>query len=141
MSTKDLIDALAAGDATGIETTFNAAMAERISARLDTMRQEVAQNMFAAPKEQAEENSEEVTVEEVIEQLGDEEIIFEEDEIEISDEESNDLAEKYMGFKKLMAAVKEKGAKNPAAVAAAIGRKKYGKGKFQAAAAAGKKMG
>lgn len=32
----------------------------------------------------------------------------------------------------------QKGVKNPQALAAAIGRKKYGKGKFQKAAAAGK---
>lgn len=50
------------------------------------------------------------------------------------------LAEKYMGFKKLE---KSFGSdiENPAALAANIGRKKYGKAKFQKAAAAGKKMG
>jgi hypothetical protein len=52
------------------------------------------------------------------------------------------LNEKYMGFKKTAAAVAKGGsAKDPEAVAAAIGRKKYGKEKFQKAAAAGKKMG
>jgi Protein of unknwon function (DUF3008) len=52
------------------------------------------------------------------------------------------LNEKYMGFKKTVAAIKKSGsAENPEAVAAAIGRKKYGKEKFQKAAAAGKKMG
>lgn len=52
------------------------------------------------------------------------------------------LAEKYMGFKKTVAAIKKGGsAENPEAVAAAIGRKKYGKAKFQKAAAAGKKLG
>lgn len=52
------------------------------------------------------------------------------------------LSEKYMGFKKTAAAVKKAGsAENPEAVAAAIGRKKYGKEKFQQAAAAGKKLG
>ena len=50
--------------------------------------------------------------------------------------------EKYMGFKKTVAAIKKGGsAKDPEAVAAAIGRKKYGKAKFQKAAAAGKKLG
>jgi hypothetical protein len=44
-----------------------------------------------------------------------------------------------MGFKAVMAAAKKGGARDPAAVAAAIGRKKYGKEKFQAMAAAGKK--
>ena len=50
--------------------------------------------------------------------------------------------EKYMGFKKTVAAIKKGGsAEDPEAVAAAIGRKKYGKEKFQKAAAAGKKLG
>lgn len=52
------------------------------------------------------------------------------------------LAEKYMGFKKTVAAIKKGGsAEDPEAVAASIGRKKYGKEKFQKAAAAGKKLG
>ena len=52
------------------------------------------------------------------------------------------LEEKYMGFKKTVAAIEKGGsAENPEAVAAAIGRKKYGKKKFQKAAAAGKKLG
>ena len=54
-------------------------------------------------------------------------------------EEVESVDEKYMGFKKVMAAAKEGGARDPAAVAAGIGRKKYGKEKFQAMAAAGKK--
>jgi hypothetical protein len=50
--------------------------------------------------------------------------------------------EKYMGFKKTVAAIKKGGsAETPEAVAAAIGRKKYGKKKFQQAAARGKKLG
>ena len=57
------------------------------------------------------------------------------------EEEVEQVEEKYMGFKKLKAAIAAKGgARDPAAVAAAIGRKKYGKEKFQAMAAAGKKM-
>ncbi len=51
------------------------------------------------------------------------------------------LSEKYMGFKAVEKSAKKGGAENPAAVAAAIGRKKYGKAAFQKAAAAGKKMG
>ena len=52
------------------------------------------------------------------------------------------LSEKYQGFKKTVAAIKKSGtADNPEAVAAEIGRKKYGKAAFQKAAAAGKKMG
>ena len=51
------------------------------------------------------------------------------------------LHEKYMGFKKVAAAAKAGGAKDPEAVAASIGREKYGKKKFQQAAATGKKLG
>lgn len=41
-------------------------------------------------------------------------------------------------FKAVEASAKASGAENPAAVAAAIGRKKYGKKRFQKMAAAGK---
>jgi hypothetical protein len=52
------------------------------------------------------------------------------------------LNEKYMGFKKTVGALKKQGGvDNPEALAASIGRKKYGKEAFQKAAAAGKKMG
>jgi hypothetical protein len=54
-------------------------------------------------------------------------------------EEVEQIDEKYMGFNAVQKAVAAKGARNPAAVAAYIGRKKYGKEKFQAMAAAGKK--
>ena len=55
--------------------------------------------------------------------------------------ESN-LMEKYQGFEKLERSLAAKGdVKDPGAVAASIGRKKYGKAKFQKAAAAGHKMG
>ncbi len=47
----------------------------------------------------------------------------------------------YQGFAKVKEEVAEKGAKDPGAVAASIGRKKYGKKPFQRAAAAGRKMG
>ena len=47
----------------------------------------------------------------------------------------------YVGFDKLKAKIAAKGGvRNPGAVAAAIGRKKYGKKKFQQAAAQGKSM-
>lgn len=57
------------------------------------------------------------------------------------EESIQQVSEKYMGFKKTEKAVAKSGAKDPAAVAASIGRKKYGKEKFQKAAAAGKKLG
>lgn len=46
MSTSDLINAIISGDAIEIENSFNATMAEKISSRLDDMRQEVASTMF-----------------------------------------------------------------------------------------------
>ncbi len=42
-------------------------------------------------------------------------------------------------FKKVEAAARKSGARNPAAVAAAVGRKKYGAKKMAAMAAAGRK--
>lgn len=45
----------------------------------------------------------------------------------------------YMGFKKLEKALGKKGAENPAALAAWIGRKKYGKKAFAKASARGRK--
>lgn len=47
----------------------------------------------------------------------------------------------YVGFSKLASIIGAKGkVRNPAAVAASIGRKKYGKSRFQRAAAQGKSM-
>lgn len=73
MSTMDLINAIASKDATSIESAFNATMADKISVRLDTMRQDVAHNMFkeqpAAVAEPAPAVSEELTNEEVETQI------------------------------------------------------------------------
>jgi hypothetical protein len=46
----------------------------------------------------------------------------------------------YQGFKAVEASAKASGARNPGAVAAAAGRKKYGTRRFQKAAASGIKM-
>jgi hypothetical protein len=46
----------------------------------------------------------------------------------------------YEGFAKVKADAAASGARNPGAVAASIGRKKYGAAKFNKAAAAGKSM-
>ena len=46
----------------------------------------------------------------------------------------------YMGFKAVEAAAKASGARNPGAVAATAGRRKYGKKRFQKAAASGRSM-
>ena len=56
--------------------------------------------------------------------------------------EDTQVNEKYMGFSKLEKDIAKRGdVRDPGAVAASIGRKKYGKAKFQKAAAAGKKLG
>ena len=65
-----------------------------------------------------------------------------EKDTETEDEDDPELlGEKYVGFNKLKAKIAAKGGvRNPGAVAAAIGRKKYGKDKFQKAAAEDHKM-
>lgn len=55
--------------------------------------------------------------------------------------QKSELAKKYEGFKAVEESARKSGASDPAAVAAAIGRKKYGKQAFQEAAAHGHKMG
>lgn len=62
MSTRDLIDAIQAGDSVAIEQAFQQEMANRIADRLDDMRVEVAKNMFneaACSKMKKEEMTEE----------------------------------------------------------------------------------
>lgn len=51
-TTLKLINAIAAGDALETEAAFNASMAEKISAKLDDMRMNVAKNMFVSQEEQ-----------------------------------------------------------------------------------------
>jgi hypothetical protein len=50
----DLVNAIKSGDAVATEQAFAAAMADKLSPRIDDMRQSVAANMFAsqAPVEQ-----------------------------------------------------------------------------------------
>jgi len=142
---KDLINAIAEGDAITIDAAFNTEMATRISARLEDMRVQVAQNMFSNPVAEEVESeddvelfSEEIDIDElasIIESLTDE------DFDDLTEENTLELEEKYEGFAKLKGELAHKaGVKNPGALAAAIGRKKYGKEKFQAAAAKGKKL-
>lgn len=50
-TTLELISAISSGDAVATENAFNAAMAEKISAKLDDMRTDVAKTMFKAPEE------------------------------------------------------------------------------------------
>lgn len=53
-NTLNLINAIQAGDAVELESAFNAAMAEKVAERLDTMRADVAQNMFKTFEQPAE---------------------------------------------------------------------------------------
>lgn len=46
MTTRELIDALVAGDSIAIENTFNDVMSQKVSNALDTYRTQVAQSMF-----------------------------------------------------------------------------------------------
>lgn len=54
--------------------------------------------------------------------------------------EEAEIDEKYMGMEKLSSSLAAKGARDPKALAAWIGRKKYGKAEFQKAAAKGVKI-
>lgn len=70
MSTRDLIDAIEAGDSIAVQDTFEQAVTERIAVHLDTMRQNVAKSMFdesCKKKKMTEEDSsnEEATSEDV----------------------------------------------------------------------------
>ena len=143
---QDLIKAIDSGDSEAIDVAFNTEMATRISERLETMRASVAKSMFAT--EQVEQPAEEAIEEELVfEEFADEDVATmiqalseEEFNEELSEDDEISLTEKYIGFAKLKGQLARKpGVKNPAAVAAAIGRKKYGKEKFQKMAAAGKK--
>jgi hypothetical protein len=66
-TTLELINAISQGDAVSIENAFNAAMAEKVSAKLDDMRASVASSMFntqaeemTATDDQQEQSTEEV---------------------------------------------------------------------------------
>lgn len=62
-TTLNLIRAIANGDAMETEAAFNASMAEKISVKLDDMRMNIAQNMFATEEEAVEVSSEDSTEE------------------------------------------------------------------------------
>lgn len=54
---QNLVDAIADGNALETQNAFAAAMAEKLSTRLDIMRAEVAQSMFTAQQETVSEES------------------------------------------------------------------------------------
>lgn len=53
-----LVDAIKSGDAMATETAFAAAMGEKITAKIDDMRQSVAASMFNTEEQPAEEPTE-----------------------------------------------------------------------------------
>ena len=57
---KNLIDAISTGDTIGTESSFNAAIAEKIAGRLETMRASVAQNMFTQEEDVVQEEYEQI---------------------------------------------------------------------------------
>lgn len=61
---QNLVQAIKAGDALETEQAFANAMAEKLSTRLDDMRQSVAQGMFTQPLEVEPESVTEPTAEE-----------------------------------------------------------------------------
>lgn len=133
-----LVDAIKSGDVLETEKAFAAAMAERLSGKIEDMRQDVAANLFKSPEVATEEFNEDEDLAEIVENYTED---FDADEITIEEDELKELEEKYEGFKKLSGELAAKGAKNPKGLAAWIGRRKYGKDKFQAAAASDNKMG
>lgn len=58
MSTRDLVDAMAAGKAVDMESAFNACVAERVAEKLTQMKADIAAGMFQN-KEEAEATTEE----------------------------------------------------------------------------------
>lgn len=50
MSTKELIDSIYSGNSTEVDNNFNQIMVNKVSEKLDIMRQDLSQNMFRFPK-------------------------------------------------------------------------------------------
>lgn len=104
MSTLDLVTAIINKDATSIESSFNDAMAEKISTRLDDMRTNIAQTMFKSEEPEAVVEEEFVSEEELEEakkkwkKMCEEGSLSEEDQDEYArlDEISQDLSNRYM---------------------------------------------
>ena len=134
---QNLVDAIKSGDAIATETAFANAMAERLSAKIDTMRMDISQSMFNQPAP-AQVSEEAADLAEIVANYTEE---FAADELSLNEEELAELTEKYEGFKQLSGELAAKGAKNPGGLAAWIGRRKYGNKKFQSAAANDKKLG
>lgn len=84
-NTLKLIAAIADGDALETEQSFQTAMAERISTKLDVMREQISQSMFTTPEVVAEDNHDKDDEDEDDEDKDDEDKDDEEDEDEDKD--------------------------------------------------------
>ena len=62
----NLVNAIKAGDAVETENAFAAAMAEKLSAKIDDYRMNIAQSMFQQPQVQEEEFSEEADLADIV---------------------------------------------------------------------------
>jgi len=75
---RNLVDAMVQGNALETEKAFGAAMAEKLSGKLDDMRTDVAKNMFATEQEEVDlapvEDTEEVEVSDEQEETSEEEV-------------------------------------------------------------------
>lgn len=65
----DLIQAIDSGDSVAIESAFNAEMSARVSERLEDMRIDVAQNMFATEESDLQEEVQELSEEEIMDEM------------------------------------------------------------------------
>ena len=54
MGTKELIDTIADGNAEAIENTFQGVMSAKVGDKLDTMKKDLASNVFKSSEEQEE---------------------------------------------------------------------------------------
>lgn len=61
MSTRDLIDAIQSGDSTKVDDAFNSVMVQKVSEKLDAMRDDLSQNMFRTQEVTADEPAAEPT--------------------------------------------------------------------------------
>jgi hypothetical protein len=66
MTTRDLIDAMAAGKTVDMQSAFNAQVAERVAAKIEQMKLDMSQTLFQnkeAVEQESEEESEDSSVE------------------------------------------------------------------------------
>lgn len=122
---KQLLNNIGTDNLVESKSGFDSIMLEKVQSILESKRKEVSKKLYNKDSDEC--CSEEIDLEHFTEE-------------ELSELADQFLDEKYEGFEKLKGELAAKGAKDPAALAAYIGRKKYGKAKFQKAAATGHKL-